>query len=79
MRRQVQSSELDSTPLKFHYHNFLFDICRAEEKGGLREFQSARVTVLLQEITAGLRLQRSCPSLLKAALAHEAVRSTFAH
>lgn len=52
---------------------------RAEEKGGLREFHSARVTVLLQEINAGLRLQKSCPGLLKNALAHEAVRNTFAH
>lgn len=52
---------------------------RAEEKGGLREFHSARVTVLLQEIIAGLRLQKSCPGLLKNALAHEAVRNTFAH
>lgn len=58
---------------------FVFHVCRAEEKGGLREFQSARVTVLLQEISAGLQLQKSCPGLLKNALAREAVRSTFAH
>lgn len=58
---------------------FVFYIHRAEEKGGLRDFHSARVTVSLQEISAGLRLQKSCPSLLKNALAHEAVRNTFAH
>ena len=75
----MQSPELDSTPLKLQYHVLVFNVCRAEEKGGLREFQTAKVTVLLQEITAGLRLQKSCPGLLKNALAHEAVCSTFAH
>ena len=53
--------------------------CRAEEKGGLREFHSARVTVLQQEIDTGLKLQKSCPGLLKSALAQEAVRGSFAH
>ncbi|DBA93777.1 hypothetical protein WJX82_005642 [Trebouxia sp. C0006] len=52
---------------------------RAEEKGGLREFHAARVNLVLQEIEAGLKMQKSCPSLLKNALSNEAVRNTFAH
>lgn len=71
--------ELHYIPENFGIITVVFTVCRAEEKGGLREFQSARVTMLLQEINAGLRLQKSCPGLLKNALAHEAVRSTFAH
>jgi len=56
-----------------------FVVCRAEEKGGLREFHAARVNLVLQEIEAGLKMQKSCPSLLKHALSNEAVRNTFAH
>lgn len=54
-------------------------VCRAEEKGGLREFHAARVNLVLQEIEAGLKMQKSCPSLLKNALSNEAVRNSFAH
>ena len=51
---------------------------RAEEKGGLREFHAARVNVVLKEIDEGLRMHKSCPSLLKSALAHEVVRGAYA-
>ena len=61
------------------WRHCMWSHCRAEEKGGLREFHLARVTVLMQEIDAGLKLQKSCPGLLKNALAHEAVCSAFAH
>ena len=61
------------------WHHCAWICCRAEEKGGLREFHLARVTVLMQEIDAGLKLHKSCPGLLKNALTHEAVRSAFAH
>lgn len=57
----------------------VFVVYRAEEKGGLREFHAARVNLVLQEIEAGLKMQKSCPSLLKNALTNEAVRNTFAH
>lgn len=53
-------------------------LCRAEEKGGLREFLSARVHVILKEIDEGLRMHNSCPSLIKNALTHEAVRGAYA-
>ena len=52
--------------------------CRAEEKGGLREFHSARVNVIMKEIDEGLKMHKSCPSLIKTALTHEAVRSAYA-
>ena len=51
---------------------------RAEEKGGLREFHAARVNVVLKEIDEGLKMHKSCPSLLKNALAHEVVRGAYA-
>lgn len=51
---------------------------RAEEKGGLREFHAARVNVVLKEIEEGLKMHKSCPSLLKNALAHEVIRGAYA-
>lgn len=79
-------NQLESWPMVRHcaasherHNSIAVCHCRAEEKGGLREFLPARVNVVLQEISAGLQMHKSCPGLLRNALSHEAVRNAFAH
>ena len=52
------------------------DVRRRPERGALREFAQVEARVAHEEIEAGLARHASCPPLLKAWLAHDAVRQS---
>ena len=51
-------------------------MCRRPERGALREFAQVEARMAHEEIEAGLARHASCPPLLRAWLAHDAVRQS---
>ena len=51
-------------------------VCCRLERGALREFAQVEARVAHEEVEAGLARHASCPPLLKAWLAHDAVRQS---